>query len=322
MAHEVETMAYAHETPWHGLGRRVTPDMTDQEMLVAAGLDWRVDKHDLIVEAGGERQVIKGRKALIRSTDNRFMDVVGDDWNPIQNADAMKFFRSFVEAGEATMETAGSLRGGKMVWGLARLGTDFTLPGGDRVNGYLLLGSPHEHGKAGIGRVTPVRVVCANTFAAAMIGGAKFEARFNHRYSFDPEKAREAMGLARDGMSQFEKNAKMLMSLNMTREDAVRILAPVYQPDLVGETPSSGELPELVDGGELGPRMTKIMTAYEKAPGATPGTGWGVFNAVTYFGDHVAGKANDRDARLASAWTGTEARRKNVVFQRLLELAA
>ena len=34
----IEKMAYAGETPWHGLGKKVSPDLTPQEMLVEAGL--------------------------------------------------------------------------------------------------------------------------------------------------------------------------------------------------------------------------------------------------------------------------------------------
>ena len=44
MAHLVETMAYAGEVPWHGLGKPVHSNMTPDEMLVAAGIDWTVSK--------------------------------------------------------------------------------------------------------------------------------------------------------------------------------------------------------------------------------------------------------------------------------------
>ena len=33
MAHAVETMAYAGEVPWHGLGKQVLPDLTPEQML-------------------------------------------------------------------------------------------------------------------------------------------------------------------------------------------------------------------------------------------------------------------------------------------------
>ena len=39
MADAVETMAYAGEVPWHGLGVKVDDTLTPQEMVVAAGLD-------------------------------------------------------------------------------------------------------------------------------------------------------------------------------------------------------------------------------------------------------------------------------------------
>ena len=47
MAHEVESLAYVGETPWHGLGARVDGDIGVDEMLVKAGLDWKVEKRAL-----------------------------------------------------------------------------------------------------------------------------------------------------------------------------------------------------------------------------------------------------------------------------------
>lgn len=44
MAHLVETMAYAGEVPWHGLGVKVDDNLSPHEMMKAAGLDWTVSK--------------------------------------------------------------------------------------------------------------------------------------------------------------------------------------------------------------------------------------------------------------------------------------
>ena len=33
MAHQVETMAYAGEVPWHGLGVEVSNDLTTNQMM-------------------------------------------------------------------------------------------------------------------------------------------------------------------------------------------------------------------------------------------------------------------------------------------------
>lgn len=316
MAHEIETMAYAHETPWHGLGVPVSPDMTDAQMLRAAGLDWTVSKHPIFTEVGGERQEIASRRALVRDTDSSVLDIVGSGWNPVQNAEAMRFFRSFVAAGEAQMETAGSLRGGRTIWGLANLGTGFEVTSGDRVQGYLLLASPHESGKSVLARVTTVRVVCANTLALAVRGQAKFEARFNHRSAFDPESAREAMGLARQAVSEQERNIRLLQRLNLTREDCIRILAPVYQPQ-------ADDVELLVRDPEThcSPSVARILEAAVRGAGAVPGTGWGLMCGVTYAADHMANPSRP-DQRLHSTWFGTEAQRKQQVMSRLLEMAA
>ena len=39
MAHEVETMAYAGEVPWHGLGVPVSNELTPTMMMEKAGLN-------------------------------------------------------------------------------------------------------------------------------------------------------------------------------------------------------------------------------------------------------------------------------------------
>jgi hypothetical protein len=75
-----------------------------------------------------------------------------------------------------------------------------------------------------------VRVVCANTFAMSGGFAGAAQLRVPHTMEFDPIWAAEQMGLARAGMTEFEKNAALLQKLNIGRDDAVRILTPVYQP--------------------------------------------------------------------------------------------
>ena len=47
MAHMVETMAYAGEVPWHGLGVQVNPNLSPKEMMKEANVDWTVEKRPL-----------------------------------------------------------------------------------------------------------------------------------------------------------------------------------------------------------------------------------------------------------------------------------
>ena len=76
MAHQVETMAYAGEVPWHGLGVPVSDDLTPQQIQTKAGLDWSVEKRDIFTKTNNGIEVrIPGKKALTRDIDDKIFDV-------------------------------------------------------------------------------------------------------------------------------------------------------------------------------------------------------------------------------------------------------
>jgi phage/plasmid-like protein (TIGR03299 family) len=330
MSAAVETMAYTNQVPWHGLGARVDKATSVADMIKKAGLDWRVERRPLMagvyVDKGGElapdfglgspKVIVNDFAALVRDKDNAVLDVVGSRYTPRQNADVFKFFKEFVEAGKATMETAGSLRGGRIVWGLANLKAGFKLAGGDEVKGYLLVASFHQQGKANVYKFTAVRVVCANTLALALnsVGGFKDY----HSSEFTEEttqRAKKALGIAREQLSEFEKNAKALKKLHIPPLDVVEIFGNEYQPNMDWGKRDL-KVPDLVRAAGNA-KLKEVWRIYEHAPGADPGTGWGVLNAVTYYIDHVASRSPDK--RLTNAWFGRTAMQKERVFATLME---
>ena len=163
MVAAVETMAYAGEVPWHGLGTKVPHDLSTDEMLKQSGLNWSVEKLPTYVNAPSGQEKT-GSFALVRSSDNKVLaPSVGQNWNPVQNKEAFDFFSEYVEAGDLEMHTAGSLMDGKMVWALAKVKQSFELFKGDEVENYMLFSNPHQFGKSIDIRMTPIRVVCNNT---------------------------------------------------------------------------------------------------------------------------------------------------------------
>jgi hypothetical protein len=54
MSHMVETMAYAGETPWHGLGVHVEENLSVKDMMKAAEIDWGVAKSPMFYDVNGE----------------------------------------------------------------------------------------------------------------------------------------------------------------------------------------------------------------------------------------------------------------------------
>lgn len=319
MAHEVETMAFANELPWHGLGNRVDSAIDVDGMLVAAGLDWTVEQYPCFTELDGVKKPVD-RVALVRSTDKKILTVTSPQWKPLQNRDAMEFFREYCEAGKATLETAGSLRGGKIIWGLASVNRAFTLNGRDEVKGYILLTSPHEVGKAITVRATSVRVVCANTMAMA-IGKDKANYTQSHIREFDAAAAKQMVAFTVDQVELMEMEAQALQSLKMSQFDTVRLLAKFFQPvEQEGVEGTEERVKALLDPSNQNKVLKEVLWAVDKAPGATPGNGWGVLNAVTYWADHMAGR--EKDARLFRSWFGHTGQRKVKVKEELLQMAA
>lgn len=314
MSHEIETMAYSNQVPWHGLGFQIPPGASVKAMLKAAKLNWTVERREMYygVTKGEEEdlQPVPSFAALVRNSDDKVLDVVGSAYRPVQNEEAFSFFKEFVETGGATMETAGSLRGGKYVWGLASLNQSFKLRGDDVVKGYLLVGSPHEQGRSLIIKFTTVRVVCNNTLTLALRKGGR-EWRMSHRLDFNDASmanAKEALGIAHDQMSEFERNARKLQKLKITDKDAVGLFTGLFDP-------SSEETPALEDAL---PRVKILMDIYANAPGADKGNGFGVLNAVTYWADHVASRTADK--RLSNAWLGRTAVKKERMLDTLLAM--
>ncbi|MHA1859147.1 MAG: DUF932 domain-containing protein [Candidatus Thorarchaeota archaeon] len=314
MSHEVETMAYAGQVPWHGLGEKVAPNLSVEEMLVAAGLDWEINLEPVRVSG----QTVPGFFGMQRSSDGKVLDICGSRYKPTQNHQAFEFFREFVEAGDAILETAGSLKEGRYVWGLANLDTSFTLPGKDKVDGYILCGCPHQQGKSLLFKRTAIRVVCHNTLTAALRGGDD-TFRFVHRSKFGKSaiaRAKRVLGLAREDIVQFGKEAKLLVEHEIKLSQFTSIVAPIMCPKA-----SADKIMDMCDDIEnYSPRMKQIYNSYMNAPGATPGNAWGVLNAVTHYCDHVASRTQDQ--RLTNAWFGKTARQKQAVLDKLLVLTA
>lgn len=320
MAHEIvnEQIAYANEVPWHGIGARMQPDQSPEEFLEAAGLNWEVNPYPVYNQIDGEFVEVPGRVTMRRSTDNKVMTHCSSSWHPVQNAEAVGFMTRYVNAGGAKMETVGALRDGQIVWGLARLEHGFEVRPGDRVNGYLLITSPHIVGKATQIRTTTVRVVCNNTMQAAMTknGWNQGDVHYSqsHRQEFNVEDAREAVAAAIEELGEAERRAKIIDQLKLTVEDAVKkVIIPTFAPQMIGTEAMDLKLEEMPKA------IQQVLESMEQGPGAIPDTGWGVLNGVTHYCDHVGGRSPS--TRMFRSWMGDYSQKKLKAERLLLELA-
>lgn len=313
MSHEIEMidgkaqMAYAGDVPWHGLGVKVLPDLTPEQMLSAAGLNWEVEKIPAFAKINGKNVKIE-REVLLRKNDSKILDIVTPDWNPVQNAEAFDFFNDYVMAGDMEMHTAGSLKGGQIVWGLAKVKESFELFKGDKIDSYLLFSNFHRYGFSTDVRFTPIRVVCNNTLSLSLSSKVERMVKISHRKQFNADNVKDMLGIAKDKLKQYKEMATFLGSKKAKNEDIVTYFKRIFP--VLGSSEK-----------EMSRNANLALDVLDNQPGAefARGTWWQPYNAVTYITDHLAGRS--ADTRLTSAWYGANKNLKLKALETAVEMA-
>lgn len=325
MSHEIEinkttgtaNAFFVGEPAWHRLGK-VFPEGTDLDIptaIEAAGLNWGVRLQPLHMTYDGEDLPVPGY-ATVRDSDKSVLGVVGPTYKPLQNVDAFKWFQPFLDAGEATLEAAGSLREGKRVWVLARLNRDpIEVVKGDEVRKYVLLSNGHDGTLAIRAGFTPIRVVCANTLAQSHgdKGSRLLRIRHTERATRTLEEVREIMNLADREFETTATNYRALARKGVSVEDLKRYVRKVFEAKVTLSDSEEAENERL---------LGKIIPLFEKGRGndvpGVAGTMWAAYNAVNeYLGYERGNDAN----RLDSLWFGGSGRLNDKALQTALRMA-
>lgn len=325
----VETMAFVEDRglPWwtdgsDPRGRGLDRLQTAAEMVVASGLNWDVIKNPITTRFDGMEIISNDKVATVRNTDGAWLGTVGPKYQVVQNAEAFAFADSLVDDGQAKYETAGSLRGGRLVFLSMELShLELTLDGehpDGTVKTYLLLSNTHDGSRSLEADITKVRVVCQNTLNMA-IKGANRRFRIRHSGSIDGKlaAARQALGIAFNYDDAFAKAAKALLAKKVTDDQVRKILSTVVWPIDI-DTATEGRI-------ESHP-ATLAFEDYLKSDNLDPirGTAWGAFNAVAEFIDHGQDyrgrKDSAADVRANSILWGTGQAKKQVAFDALLKV--
>ena len=318
MAHLIETMAYANEVPWHGLGNNIDAESSIEEWQRQAGLDWTVSKRpvffhqreqDNTFSVAAERH-FKDKFVLARDTDNAPFSVVSDRYKPVQPKDVLEFFRDLISTHGMTIETAGSLKDGKRIWALAKTGDAHKVLGADHVDSYLLLATSYDLTFSTLAQFTSVRVVCNNTLQQSL---KDYISRVSipHFRDFDAKSVHEQLGLGRAQWGAFTDALDAIAKIKVDSTKAKEVLDRVFK------------VPEDTIT-YIDPQVQKVLQLFQgKAIGADIAgqTGWGLVNAVTEYADHHK-RARSQGNRLDNAWFGDAANIKNAVFHEALALAA
>jgi phage/plasmid-like protein (TIGR03299 family) len=315
MPAEVETMAYAGATPWHGLGTALEEaDLYDWPRTAEkAGLDWQAE---LVRLQTADTRADVAHRAVRRTSDGRILGVVGPRYTVLQNRDAFAWFQPFLDAREAALHTAGSLRQGSRIWVLAKLNrSPLVIAPGDEVEKFLLLSHGHDGSLAVRCGFTPVRVVCQNTLSMAHGSDASKLIRVKHTKDLLQNLAniREVMDLASQEFEATAEQYRLLARKSINQADLRQYIKRVLKVE---------------EGQEPGTRMSNVMEEIVALAEAGKGndlpsvrsTYWTAYNGVAEWLSYQRGRSPE--SRLNSLWFGDSAAMNKHALETALEMAA
>ena len=304
MSHEItaqDTMISVAATPWHKLGKVLDNPPTVAEAIKLAGLDWTVRTEPIFaslpnIDSDGTWSY-QARKApgkvVVRNDTGAILGTVGGGFTPLQNVKALEWFQPWIDSGKVSIETAGSLRGGGVVWALAKIKSDpIVIKGNDIAEKYVLIAHGHDGRLAVRAGTTAVRVVCANTLSMAVRGGddsGLFKISHTANVSERIEGVRAAIEMLDARLTTQGEVYRKLASVEVTNseERIVEFMGAVYR--------------ERFDDIRKGRRLQQVSELFESGTGqdldGAHGTYWGLANALTEYVTHHAGRTPESRAQ-------------------------
>lgn len=303
-------IAYVGETPWHGLGQKLTANSSLDDWATESGLDFKLAMANVKYEAPsfGENPRVctyTGKRVMYRTDTNEPLGLVSNAYKIVQPIEVLEFFRSMVGT-IAHLDTAGVLRNGAHYWALAKMDGEFNVAG-DKVHQYLLLASSCDGSLATQARLTSVRVVCNNTLQLAQERGGNV-VQVRHNSVFNALDVKSQLADFNDAFKDFEHTAKFLAGLKISSLQAQKVFTKILGGDELKPSRAAQRALALFEGAGIGAEMESAK-----------GTGWGALNAVTQLMDWETARTSD--ARLANAWFGNGVKIKRQATAALLELA-
>jgi len=340
MSHEIASAVYSESEgkAWHALGQPVPAEIANDPRKIAelCGATFAVEKRACFFKtADGSYKQAPGKEVVVRADNDRLLSVVSDTRYHVENrqpTDLFEAFRDELAANNLTISHGAVLRGGADIVVCAMLPEEFDInvgakkkKGGDKVKSYITAST----GYAGRGTIVTkggIRVVCANTLAAAITNATQTDMIRTIRASTQLETYSISDMIARvKTLVDAERTTyNQLANTQMSDTDVKRFFADVLEVNIkdLGTFDKNGKKMVSTKTENI---LTAMLEAYNNGPGAAQimGTAWAGLNAVTFYATHqkttrdTSGSGPDA-ARVAANLNGDAAKLK----LRALSLAA
>jgi len=277
------------ERPWHGLGVTLDTNLSSEDALKEARLDWRVIPQPIysegaittaqVLAGNANPMAIPGFMANVREDTNEVLGVVSDKYRIIQNVDAFKFADELLNVEElsnkAIYTTSGSLFNGKKVWLLIELPKERILD--DELATYLAVVNSHDGSSAMKTFNCATRIVCNNTLHVALKENRR-SISIRHMSTAEIRK-KEAVRILRGHGSYFEALRKFADQVVGVKVDANKLLDKLFP------IPEDATQRVRISVGEERAQISRIFNGMDDLQNFR-GTGWGFYNAIADWYSH------------------------------------
>ena len=294
MSHDLEvhngiaSFASLRKPAWHNLGQIAQEEMTTQEIMKLANLnDWNVRGVGFdefladtpVADSTGKQLIVRNRPGATEDDDKRFdvLGVVGGRYGIVQNEELFDFGEALLGE-DARWETAGSIRKGTTVFGTLALELETVIDENgvaDKVTNYLMLSTTHDGSGPMFAGITPVRVVCANTYNCA-IGRLSNTVKIRHTRNVQQRMAEAArvMEYSVKYTERFAETAKKLFETSVTDQQFEALVTNFYADQAESETKAG------ITRWEK--KFDNIMDLWTgPTQNGIKNTAWGAFGALT-----------------------------------------
>ena len=303
MAHEIyesDAMVYRKEggTPWHKIGVDVPDGLTATEGMQiknAAGisLDWELEKLPLYAPldvkspAGNTLYAPseiegKGMNYLVRSDNNQPLCYSTDGFEVFQNAEQANLCDRLIEKGAFQLETCGSLKNGRIVWFLGKLGKRTEIVPNDFVDQYVFCYTAHDGSSAFRLLPTNIRVVCNNTATYALNRGQGKGISIRHSKNMRTyiDRALDLMGMVYESNTQAMEAYKAMANITLKESQITDFAKFVASYGLKKPDEESNRIKNKTQA-ILSNIHTGMGQNGERGIKGIEGTAWAAFNGMT-----------------------------------------
>lgn len=162
--------------------------------------------------------------------DPSLLGVVGKDRKTFQPIEMLSLADTLADASGGSIETVGMLGRGQIWFATVLFPQTWTI-GGEKYKGYLFVTDSADGSSAATARKCMTRVVCGNTFAAALFetkGQARYSVRHTSGATLSVDTARKKIGMEPEHVADFEAGMKALFEKEATFAMAVAITDELF----------------------------------------------------------------------------------------------